>query len=167
MQLNNCRQLCLSFIFFLFSLASKWLLVLLAALTKFQLIYLFYEVTLHLSFASPLVDPRDNKNSTLRKVVFFCNCSMLIPLLQNRRSALSLAWNEWFSQKGKEWKIYDCRLALSTEPQIWKFRVVFWPTTSKHCIKKRAARAARLLFLIQPIKLLTCDVVVAVAVIIS
>ena len=35
--------------------------------------------------------------------------------------------------------------------------------TSKHCTTKRAARAARLFFFIQPIKLLICGVVVDVA----
>ena len=39
-------------------------------------------------------------------------------VVQNRRSALSLAWHEWFSCKGKEGKIYCCELPLSTEPQI-------------------------------------------------
>ena len=38
--------------------------------------------------------------------------------VQNRRSALSLAWYEWFSCKGKEENIYCCELPLSTEPQI-------------------------------------------------
>ena len=68
-------------------------------------------------------------------------------VVQNRRSALSLAWHGWVSCKGKEWKIY-CRgeLALSSDPQIWKFHVVVWQATSKHCTKKRAARAARLFF---------------------
>ena len=65
-------------------------------------------------------------------------------VVQNRRGALSLAWHECFSYKGKEWKIYCCELPLSSEPQIWKFHVVIWQTTSKHCTKKRAARAARL-----------------------
>ena len=37
---------------------------------------------------------------------------------QNRRSALSRAWHEWFSCKGKEGKIYCCELPLSSEPQI-------------------------------------------------
>ena len=37
--------------------------------------------------------------------------------------------------------------------------------TSKHCTKKRAARAARLFFLIQPIKSMICGVVVEVAVV--
>ena len=39
-------------------------------------------------------------------------------VVQNRRSALSLAWYEWFSCKGKEEKIYCCELPLSTESQI-------------------------------------------------
>ena len=47
-------------------------------------------------------------------------------VVQNRRSALLLAWHEWLSCKGKEWKIYRCGLALSSEPQIWKFHVVVW-----------------------------------------
>ena len=37
----------------------------------------------------------------------------------------------------------------------------------KNCTKKRAVRAARLFFLIQPIKSLICGVVFAVAVVIS
>ena len=87
-------------------------------------------------------------------------------VVQNRRSALSLAGHSWFSRKGKEWKIYCCELALSSEPQIWKFHVVVWQITSEHCTKKRAARAARLFFFfIQPIKSLICGVVVNVAVV--
>ena len=86
-------------------------------------------------------------------------------VVQNRRSAISLVWHEWFSCKCKEWKIYCCELALSSEPQIWKFHVVVWPTTSKHCTKKRAARAARSFFFIQPMKSLICGVVVDVAVV--
>ena len=85
--------------------------------------------------------------------------------VQKRRTALSLAWYEWFSCKGKEWKIYCCELALSSEPQIWKFHVVVWQTTSKHCNKKRGERTARLFFFTQPIKSLICDVVVDVAVV--
>ena len=80
-------------------------------------------------------------------------------IVQSRRTALSLAWYEWFSCKGKEWKTYCCELALSSEPQTWKFHGVFWQTTSNICTKKRAARAARLFFSIQPIKSLICDVV--------
>ena len=32
---------------------------------------------------------------------------------QNRRKVLSLAWHEWFSCKGREWKIVCCAFALS------------------------------------------------------
>ena len=35
--------------------------------------------------------------------------------VQSRRTAHSLAWHEWFSRKGKEWKVYS--FALSSEPQ--------------------------------------------------
>ena len=52
-------------------------------------------------------------------------------VVQNRRRTLSLAWHEWFSCKGKDWKVYCCGLALSSEPQKWKFHVVIWHTTSK------------------------------------
>ena len=45
---------------------------------------------------------------------------------------------------------------------LLRARVVVWQTTSKHCTKKRAARAARLVFFIQPIKSLIGGVVVDV-----
>ena len=54
-------------------------------------------------------------------------------VLQNRWSALSRVWHEWFSCKGKEEKIYCCDLPLSSEPQIWKFPVVVRQTTPKAC----------------------------------
>ena len=54
-------------------------------------------------------------------------------VVQNWRSALSLAWHERFSCRGKDWKIYCCELVLSSEPQIWKSHVVVCQTTSKHC----------------------------------
>ena len=38
-------------------------------------------------------------------------------VVQSRRSTLSHAWHEWFSCKGKEWKIYYCGLVLSSELQ--------------------------------------------------
>ena len=50
---------------------------------------------------------------------------------------------------------------------IGKLRhVVVWQAT-KNCAKKRAARAARLFFLIQPLKSLICGVAVAVAFVIG
>ena len=45
--------------------------------------------------------------------------------MRNKRSALLLAWHEWFSRRGKEWKIYSSGFALSSEPQIWKFTSSF------------------------------------------
>ena len=60
-------------------------------------------------------------------------------------------------------KNYRCGLALWSEPQIWKLHVVLWQTSYViDCTKKRAARAARLLFLIQPIKSWLCGAVVVV-----
>ena len=47
---------------------------------------------------------------------------------------------------------------------ICKFHVVVWQTTAKHSTKKRAARAARLFFFIQPMKSLICGVAVDVTV---
>ena len=47
------------------------------------------------------------------------------------------------------------------------FTLSFCSRRQKFAPKKRAAGAARLFFPIQPIKLLICDVVVAVAVVIS
>ena len=64
-------------------------------------------------------------------------------VVQNTPSALSLAWHEWFSSKGKEWRTYCWELALSSEPQKWKFHVVVWQMTSKNFTKMGAARAAR------------------------
>ena len=45
-----------------------------------------------------------------------------------------------FSWKGREWKIYCCGLELSSQPQIWKIRVVVCQTTSKKCILKCVLR---------------------------
>ena len=44
-------------------------------------------------------------------------------VIGNKWSAFLLAWHEcheWFSRRGKEWKIYSSGFALSSEPQIWK-----------------------------------------------
>ena len=82
-------------------------------------------------------------------------------VVQNKRSALPLAWQEWCSCKGREWRICLCGVVLSSELQIWKFHVVVWQTTSKNCTNKCAASGARWFSLIQPIKSLLCGVVVA------
>ena len=50
---------------------------------------------------------------------------------------------------------------------VWTFHVVIWQTTSKNCAKVRAARAARLVFLIQPIGSLFSGVVVAATVVLA
>ena len=46
--------------------------------------------------------------------------------------------------------------------KTWKLHVVIWQTMSENCTKVRAARAARLFFLVQPIRLLFSGVVFAV-----
>ena len=40
-------------------------------------------------------------------------------------------WHDWFSCKGRELKIFRCELALSSEPQIWKFHLVLRQIKSK------------------------------------
>ena len=57
-------------------------------------------------------------------------------VVPSRQSVLSLACHEWFSCKNGEWKIYCCGLALSPEPQIWKFHVVVCQATLKNCLCK-------------------------------
>ena len=49
---------------------------------------------------------------------------------QSRRSKLSHAWHEWFSCKGKEWKIYYRGLVLSSELQKWKFHFFLFQTVT-------------------------------------
>ena len=62
-------------------------------------------------------------------------------------------------------KNYSCEpLTLSSEPRIQNLADY---VKKLHQIKKRAARVARLFFLIQPIESLICGVDVAVAVVIS
>ena len=39
-------------------------------------------------------------------------------VVRNGRRVLSLDQQELFSCKGREWKIYYCEIALSSEPQI-------------------------------------------------
>ena len=88
-------------------------------------------------------------------------------VVQSKRTVLPLAWHEWFSYKGRERRIYFCGLALLSEPRIRTFHVVIWQTASKNDAKRRAARAARLLFLTEQIKSLICSGVVVVAVVVS
>ena len=54
--------------------------------------------------------------------------------------------------KFREWKIYLWVVTLSLKPWIWKYHVLVWQTPSKCYSKVRAARAARLFFLVQPIR---------------
>ena len=65
--------------------------------------------------------------------------------VQNGQNVLSLGFPANGFHVGKEWKMY----VLLSEPQIWKFHVIVWQTTSKQCIKKRAAR---LFFRFYPIR---------------
>ena len=48
---------------------------------------------------------------------------MLVMLYKIGKVHFSLVCREWFSCKGKEWKIYCCGHAMSTEPQKLKFHV--------------------------------------------
>ena len=48
---------------------------------------------------------------------------------------------------------------------MWWFHVVVLQRTARNCSKVRAARAARLRFVMQPMKVLICGVVVAVPVV--
>ena len=54
---------------------------------------------------------------------------------------------------------------LSSKPQMWYFHVVVLQRMTRNYVKVRAARAACLFYTIPPIKFLTCDVVIAVAVV--
>ena len=63
-----------------------------------------------------------------------------------------------FQVKAESDLLLRARVVIRTS--IWKFHVVVWQTTLKHCTKKRAAHAARLFFFIQPMKSLICGIVV-------
>ena len=63
----------------------------------------------------------------------------------------------------KDWLL--CVQVVVKTINFMKFHVVIWQTTSENSIKVRAARAARLFFLIQPIRSLFSGVVFAVAVV--
>ena len=108
-----------------------------------------------------------NENVTVKWNLVGLSGLRLFYVAQNRRSALSLAWHEWFSCKGKEWKFYCCRLTLSPESQKLKFHVVIWQTTSKIAPKSVTHVQHDYFSLMQPIESFICGVVVAVAVVIS
>ena len=78
-------------------------------------------------------------------------------VVQNRRTALSLAWHEWFSRKDRmKDLLHRARVVVRTSNmKISRRRLADYT-------KKRATRAARLFFFIQPIKSLICAVDVAV-----
>jgi len=86
----------------------------------------------------------------------------------NERSTHITPWNRWSWQLGRHSRISNTvvkRIAhVRTSRPNWTFHVVVWQTTSKNCTKECAARAARLYFLVQPIKSLICGVVVAVVI---
>ena len=70
-------------------------------------------------------------------------------VVQNRQSALSLAWHEWFSKERQRMK----DLLLRARVVVRTSNVNIWQTSSKCCTKKRASRAAQLFVFIQPINL--------------
>ena len=106
-----------------------------------------------------------NENNTLKYNFslgrVFLRLFHVCHVIQNRRSALLFVWYKSFPRSGREWKIHRCGLALFHISRCHLADCV------KNCTKKRAARAARLFILIQPIKPLICGVVVVVAVVIS
>ena len=85
----------------------------------------------------------------------------LVRVVQYGRSILKMNWYERFQTKNRERKVM---FTLSSKPQIWWFHVVVVQRTAKICAKKRAAR---LFFLFEPMILLFCGVIVAVAVVVS
>ena len=84
-------------------------------------------------------------------------------VVQNSRSLLSLDRHELFSYKWRERKVYCYRLTLSSKLQIWNFKWPFGRPREKHCSRGRTACGARLLFIMQPITSLICDILVAVS----
>ena len=64
---------------------------------------------------------------------------------------------------------YCClRFTLSLKRSIWEFHDAIWETSAKkNCTRMRAASAAQLFFLIQPIRSLFSGVVAAVAIVLA
>ena len=67
--------------------------------------------------------------------------------------------------KCRELKIYGCMIKLSSKPQMQQFHSVILPRIARSFFKVRAAHAARLFFLIRPIKFLIWGVANAMPVI--
>jgi len=84
-------------------------------------------------------------------------------VIQNWRTALSLAWHEWFSCKKKNERFTAASLRCCQNLKNENFTSSFGRLGQKVSPKNRAPRAARLFTLIQPIKSLICDVVVAIS----
>ena len=114
-------------------------------------------------------DGNCNENATL-KLNFalsqvLCDYFMLIMLYKIGELHFRLLGTNGFHVKAKSKKFTAATLRCRQNLKYEKFHVVVKQTTSKHCTKKRATRAARLFFFIQPIKSLICGVVVDVAVV--
>ena len=75
-------------------------------------------------------------------------------VVQNMRSALSLAShaNGHYVKANNEIFTTRARVVVRTSNMKISRRGLDWQTTSKNCTEKHVARAARLFFLIQPIK---------------
>ena len=88
---------------------------------------------------------------------------MLITLYKIGELHFRLLGTNGFHVKAKSERFTSASLRCRQNLKYENFIVC--QTTSKHCTKKRAARAARLFSFIQPIKSLICGVVVDVAVV--
>ena len=102
---------------------------------------------------------KNTKFKKLRRLLQRKRYTKIEHVVQNRRSALSLAWREWFSCKRQRMK--DLLLRARVVVRTLKMKISFHRLADyvKKLQQMRAARAARLFFLIQPIKLLICGVV--------
>ena len=93
---------------------------------------------------------------------WFLSKKLLFPKFKLLNSERGLSVGGY--SKYREGKIYCWMFTLTLKPKIWKFHIAVWQTTSKkNCTKVRAADAARLFVLIQPIRSMFSGVVFAVA----
>ena len=85
---------------------------------------------------------------------------------QTRQKALSLAWHEWVSCKGKEWKIYCCGLRLCRQNLKNKnFTSSFGRLRQK--LLEKACRTCSTTIFLHSTNQIICGAVVVVAVVIS